>query len=33
MSATTWPATAADLIVDHPESLAARVTEAIASCA
>jgi hypothetical protein len=28
---TAWPATAADLVPNHPESLAARVTEGIAA--
>jgi hypothetical protein len=27
----TWPASAADLVQDHPESLAALVTEGIAA--
>jgi len=31
MSAPTWPATATHLLADHPESLAARVTEAVSA--
>jgi len=31
MTAATWPGSAADLIALHPESLAARVTEAVAA--
>lgn len=30
---TAWPASAADLVAEHPESLLAYVVEAVASCA